>query len=168
MKAREVAYKRGCSSHKFLRGLIQKAIRSSKRRYIDEKLNSEQNSKEWWDTIKLITNSKNRKCIPEYAVIDGERLNNHQLSTKLNDHYKSVGGEAVQLQSSSYRPEQRLDLDPLSIGEVKHLINQLDTSKATSGEDFPTWLSKEGKEDICIPLHDIINCMLGLCLYFFT
>ena len=65
MKAREEAYHRGCSSHKFLRCLIQKAIRSSKRRYINEKLNSEQNSEGWWDTIKHITNAKTTTLIPE-------------------------------------------------------------------------------------------------------
>ena len=39
-------------------------------------------------------------------------------------------------------------------------MNQLDTSKATSQEDFPTWLSKDGKEDICVPMQNIINSTL--------
>ena len=33
-------------------------------------------------------------------------------------------------------------------------------TKATSHVDYPTWLSKEGREDICVPVHDIINSML--------
>ena len=45
----------------------------------------------------------------------------------------------------------------LSIGEVKMLMRTLNTSKATSTEDFPTWVSKEAIEDVSIPLHDIIN-----------
>ena len=52
---------------------------------------------------------------------------------------------------------RRVLLDQLSLGEIKHLINTLDTSKATSQEDFPTWLSKEGKEDIYVPFQDIIK-----------
>ena len=84
---------------------------------------------------------------------------NKQLCENLNNCYQSVGGEAVQ-QSGDVERGRRVLLDQLSLGEIKHLINTLDTSKATSQEDFPTWLSKEGKEDICVPFQDIINCML--------
>ena len=52
---------------------------------------------------------------------------------------------------SSSSPEQQTPLDLLIFGDVKRLINQLDTSKATIQEDFPTRLSKDGKEDICVP-----------------
>ena len=40
------------------------------------------------------------------------------------------------------------------------MMKKLDNSKATSREDFPTWLSQEGCEDLCIPMHDIVNTML--------
>ena len=50
-------------------------------------------------------------------------------------------------------------LQQLSIGEVKCSLNSPDTTKVTSADDFPTWVSKEGKEDVCIPLHDVINSM---------
>ena len=81
-------------------------------------------------------------------------------STNLNSYYRDVGGEAVNSEYTSSSPEQQTPLDLLSLGDVKHLINQLDTSKATSQEDFPTWLSKDGEEDICVPMQDIINTML--------
>ena len=157
--ARDEAFRRGWLSYKFLRSLVQKAVRASKRRYINDKLNSDQNSKAWWDTVKQITNNKSTKPIAEYTVIDGERLSNEQLSTNLNDFIKSVGGDAVSVDSST-APNQRTRLDPVSIGEVKSLLKQLDVTKATSHEDYPTWLSKEGREDICVPVHDIINSML--------
>ena len=56
----------------------------------------------------------------------------------------------------------RTELEPLSLGEVKTLLKRLDTSKATSMEDFPTWVSSEGHEDICLPLLDILNTMLSI------
>ena len=40
-------------------------------------------------------------------------------------------------------------------------LKHLNVSKATSEEDFPTWVSVEGREDICTPLQDIINTMLS-------
>ena len=159
IRARDEAHSRGCLSYKLLRSPVQRAIRSSKRRYIDEKLNSEQDTKSWWETVKQITNNQTKPKVPEYAVINVERQDNKQLCENLNNYYQSVGGEAVQ-QSGDVKRGRRVPLDQLSLGEVKHLINMLDTSKATSQEDFPTWLSKEGKEDVCVPFQDIINCML--------
>ena len=43
-------------------------------------------------------------------------------------------------------------LNPLSIRGVELLLNRLDATKATSEEDFPTMVSLEGCEDMCIPL----------------
>ena len=54
-----------------------------------------------------------------------------------------------------------MPLQPIIIRKVKHLLNTLDTTKASSAADFPTWLSKLVKEDICIPLHNIFNCILS-------
>ena len=39
------------------------------------------------------------------------------------------------------------------------MMEKLDNSKASSREDFPTWLSQGGCEDLCIPIHDIVNTM---------
>ena len=68
---------------------------------------------------------------------------------------------------SSSSPEQQTPLDLLIFGDMRRLINQLDTSKATSQEDFPTWLSKDGKEDICVPIQDIINSTLTTGQYLY-
>ena len=57
--------------------------------------------------------------------------------------------------------ESDMHLEPLSLGETKHLMNKLDVGKSTSSEDFPTWVSLEGIEDVCLPLNNIINSMLS-------
>ena len=51
-------------------------------------------------------------------------------------------------------------LSQISLSEVKSLLKRLDTSKATCNQDFPTWVSLDAMEDICLPLHNIINAML--------
>ena len=56
-------------------------------------------------------------------------------------------------------------LHQLNIGQVKHLLCKLDPSKATSTEDISVWISKDGCEDICIPLQKIINTILTDCEY---
>ena len=40
-------------------------------------------------------------------------------------------------------------------------MTQLDTKKITSNNDFHTWASCDGIEDIILPLHDIINRMIA-------
>ena len=117
--------------HKFLRLFVQKAIRSSKRRFAEDHLNNEKNIKQWWDTVKILTNNcKNNKKIKDFSVIDNERQSNDQLAKNLNHYYKGVGGDAVPsndvLHHSNSSP-----LQPLRIGEVKILLNTIDTPKAT-------------------------------------
>ena len=36
---------------------------------------------------------------------------------------------------------------------------KLDVEKSTSSEDFQTWISVEGEEDVCLPLNNILNLM---------
>jgi hypothetical protein len=165
IKARDKAYTKGCSSYKFLRALTQKVIRSSKRQFVRNQLNNTNRTKEWWKLIKALTNPNKAKPVTQYTIINGERLTNEQLSRNLNSYYKSVGGEAIAIDTDFYPAANVPPLQPINIGEVKHLLNQLDTTKATSTDDFPTWISKEGFEDICIPVHDILNCMLSTCQY---
>ena len=102
IRAREEAHSKGCASYKFLRSLVQKAIRSSKRKFVNEQLNNQKDTKVWWDTVKLLTkpphptNDENRR-----TVINGEPLLNDQLADKLNAYYKEVGGEPVPPPQSS-------------------------------------------------------------------
>ena len=78
-----------------------------------------------------------------------------------------MGGEALRSTADSdyERLTDDVPLQPISFGEVKHLLNTLDTTKATSAADFLTWVSTLGKEDICIPLHDIFHCILSTGKY---
>ena len=51
-------------------------------------------------------------------------------------------------------------LSPLSYGEVKLLLKQINTSKATHHNDTPAWLTKTAADDLCVPVTHIINKML--------
>ena len=159
--AREKAYAKRCPSYKFLRALVQKAIRSSKRKFVNDQLNNQKDSKAWWDTVKKLTKpAKPASKEDQHTVIDGQRFNNTQLAEQLNAYYVQVGGEPVSSTSSTTN-NNNSKLQPISIGEVKYMLSRLDPTKATSSDDFPTWVSKEGREDLCIPIHDIINTMLA-------
>lgn len=93
------------------------------------------------------------------TVIEDMRQSSQQLSGNLNQYYRSVGGDPVGGESGSTRTPAvpRIPLQTPSLGEIKNLLSQLDTTQAISHEDFPTWLSTGGREDVCVPLHDIID-----------
>ena len=60
--ARQEAYERGCHSYKFLRAMVEKAIRSSKRKFAQDQLNIEKDATAWWYTVRqLITPQKSAK-----------------------------------------------------------------------------------------------------------
>ena len=67
--------------------------------------------------------------------------------------------ENVALSMDRAKPSQHIE--PISLGEIKVLIKKPDKTKATSTEDVPIWLSVECVEDICIPIHNMISCMLS-------
>ena len=73
-----------------------------------------------------------------------------------------MGGQLKQVVSTSY-PRDTGDsspLEPVSIGEIKLMLKQIDTRKSCNSNDFPSLLSVDGREDLCILLHHIINAML--------
>ena len=145
---------------KKLRADVKKRVRSAKRAFIKNRLNAEQNTKEWWDTLNTITNPNKNSLPSSTIIIDKQPMNPEAFCKNINNYYASVGGV---LADTSVEPAivNSTELEPLCLGEVKTLLKRLDTSKATSMEDFPTWVSSEGHEDICLPLLDILNTMLS-------
>ena len=158
VSARDKARKKRSKSYKLLRAIVQRRIRSSKRAFIRERLNSNRNTKEWWDTIKSVTNKQKIPAKVDKHFIHGKLMSSTEVSHSLNEYYVGVGGEPIQ--TVSHPPAVEATLQHLSIGEVKLLMKQLDVTKSTSSDDFPTWVSYECLEDIALPFHDIVNCMI--------
>ena len=146
-----------------LRAIVQRLIRRSRRAFVQDHLNNCKNVKAWWKrTNQLIKPSK--QVSQSAVIVDGKRLNGEDMANNLNIYYKSIRGDVVVTPITSHSTINT-PIEPVSIGEVKSLIKQLDTSKSTSTEDFPTWVTKLTVEDICIPITDIINCMLSTSTY---
>ena len=159
IRAKNEAYRKGCPSHKLLKTISQRLLRQNKRKFVNETLNKNQNTKAWWDTVKKLTNKSKQQQTSTHVIIDDTKLSNDTFCENLNSYYVEVGGIRATSNSATVTTNTN-KLDHLSLGEVKSLMRKLDTSKATSNEDFPTWISKEGIEGLIIPLHDIIDCAL--------
>ena len=80
----------------------------------------------------------------------------------------NVGGKPIEKNNddSNTDADDRTPLQPVSLGEIIILMRQLDTTKSTISEDFPTRISVDCMEDICIPIQDIlIYCTFECCEY---
>ena len=56
IKARDAAFNAGKPEYKFLRGVVQRMVRSSKRKFIRSQLNDDKDMKKWWQLVKSLTN----------------------------------------------------------------------------------------------------------------
>lgn len=161
IRARDKAYRKGCASWKVIKHFVQRTIRSEKRKYIKAKLNDNLNVKAWWQCLNNIlgkSKSKQETCM----FSNNSSTSPMNLCEQLNNYFISIGRPSSTTTPPPCTPNNDC-LQELSIGEIKFMLKQLDTSKATNTEDFPIWISKCGSEDICVPFQDIINTMFKTC-----
>ena len=62
-----------------LRALVQRLVRTSKRKYVNETLNKNRNSKEWWDTVKKLTNKAQQLHKSDHIIIEDNKLPNAEF-----------------------------------------------------------------------------------------
>lgn len=84
---RNCAYKRGGKSWKFLQCIIQQRIRSNKRTSVREILNSDLNTREWWQTLKRLMGQAHWSNNEPTHAIDGKRMSSIDFAEELNNHY---------------------------------------------------------------------------------
>ena len=153
--AKTTAYKKGCPTWKTFAALLKRHLAKARRSWIDDKMQSS----DFWKITRELTGS-NKKQLRAHYQLDGEWVNQEQLSECLNSFFTSVGGTPS---------NHALDITPttssnsliMHIGEVKQLLRQINTSKAVINTDFPPWISKAAAEDLCVPVTNIINTMLA-------
>lgn len=164
IRARDKAFSKQCASWRTLQTLVRRTIRKAKRLYVENNINSACSNKQWWQEIKKLMGEDNSQSSDnKQHLIDGKRLSNQSLAEQLNEYFTTVGGNL--LPYSPLNKTTALPLDPPSIGEVKLLLKSINTKKTTSSQDFPSWISKENSDDLCIPVHNIICAMLEQCQY---
>ena len=156
MKARDRARKDGKKSWKYLSQLCKVMLRNCKKQYVNRKLNQASTSKTWWKSIKQIE-GKATETVNDFHLIDDTWVSTEKLVDILGSHFVQVGGQRDASKTPHVAQEP---LSDISIGEVKHLMRNLDVTKSTNSDDFPPWISKAACEDLCVPVTNILNCML--------
>ena len=161
MRARDRAYRTNHKSWRYLSNLVKKLLRKRRKQYVKTKLNEATSSKAWWKSLKEIEGKREAE-VSRFHLIDDKWLSTAQFIERLNDYFISVGGNRDP-DNVPCIPSSKLD--EVSLGEVKILLRDIDQTKSTNSDDFPAWISELGFEDMCIPVADILNCMLQTNVY---
>lgn len=163
IRARDKAYKKGGISYKFLCKLVTNMIRTQKRQYVKNNLNDCISSKTWWKNVNILEKQP-EKVQKTKHFIEGQWMDSDQMAHRLDDYFISVGGSEIHPPPSI--PVSGPGISPLSLGEVKKMfLKKLDVTKATSSEDYPTWISRDLREEMCILVHNIVNNILKTGYY---
>ena len=85
----------------------------------------------------------------------------------MNEYYNTIAGEQSHSDNSYEHssPPSNNDTPPISIGQVKAVLKNINTSKAVISDDYPAWISKQFSEDLCVPVARIVNLALQTCRY---
>jgi hypothetical protein len=161
IRARDRAYKNGCKSWQALKHLIRKLLRKKKVNFVNTNLNNACSSKKWWTTLKQLENKSITSSCKDSYIINDKCMPAKTLCDELKVYYVNAGGPYIN-DPCDITPDHPIthDLQQLSIGQVKSMLGNIDPSKATSKQDFPSWVSKYGSSDLCVPVCHIFNTML--------
>lgn len=155
--AKKKAYDKNCPTWKYFANTLKKITNSNKRKYFK----SMASSGRWWDIVKTAEGKVTYKIPKQFYFIDDAILTETQFVLNLNEYFTSVGGNRLENNPVVYDLPDDSTLQMPSVGHVKQKMKKLNAKKATNSNDFPTWISVQGAEDLCIPLHDILCCMLA-------
>ena len=153
-------------SWKMIGNILTSEYRELQRTFARNNINKvAKGSKNWWKGVKSITDSTSTdpKSHKSKHFIDGKWLSDEDFVEKQHDYFQSLANPTSSkttnptIQSDS----SRMSTTTASIAEVYHLLRRIDTSKATNSNDFPSWISKNNAESLCIPLAHIINAALA-------
>jgi hypothetical protein len=148
IKARDRAFRSNSKSWKFLSKLTKKMLRKRKVEHVQSTLNRATSSKCWWRELKSMEGKSQRANRNSFHLLEEQWMPTEQLADKLNRHFAMVGGSRQPLDTHL---DPSHSLDHVSIGQVKSILKAIDTRKANTSEDFPSWVTKLCHEDICEP-----------------
>ena len=106
---------------------------------------------------------KLKTIIPSHYILDNELCTPQQFVEKMNFYYNAIPEHQTPTSPVTFDNSSRCE--EISIGQVKTAMKNINASKAVHGEDFPSWISKNCYEDLCIPVTKIVNLALQTCKY---
>ena len=156
-RAKQNAYKNNNIAWKFLSKQLAALQKSALHKMTNETINeSIQGSKRWWHNVKKLTGDKHVTNQPAVMFMEDTWLSTEEFVNKLNSYYVQDHNEVV-------FPEIPSGGIPISVTEMEvfKFLEDIDTHKATSSEDYASWISKNNMHILCEPITHIVNTILS-------
>ena len=115
--------------------------------------------------VKTLTAKTKKISAKPYYNIDNQLMNTQTTAEHLNEYFTSISGTPSDIDLPTLLSTLTESDLTVHIGQVKHWLRNIDTSKSTCSRDFPSWVSKQCSEDLCIPMCDLINHCLRTGTY---
>ena len=158
-RAKKRAHKGNKPTFKYLSKTLSAMIMSQRRKLTNQTINScSHGTKHWWKHLKRLSGSIKSCDSPPCINIDGKWLSNDEFASQINEYFTERQNETEIL-----FPHVSLCEDiqpPVTEYEVFGLLENINTSKANSDEDYPSWLTKNNSHLLCTPIHHIMATML--------
>jgi hypothetical protein len=97
--------------------------------------------------------------VPSHFVIEDQICDPQTFADNLNSYYVNIAKSTLINSVTSTRniPVSCTGIHPVSIGEVKLALKNINSRKSTHSDDYPSWITKSSHEDLCVPVTAIIN-----------
>ena len=147
---------------------VKQKLHKYRKEYSQQEINNAiNNSRLWYQNLKTLTQPNAASDYPTdiyiyiyiYVYIDKEWKTPKEFTNHLMEHYRSIP-DTTNITYPFTHQEKEQELQALTPGEVKWALQNINTCKATHSRDFPSWISRNNADDICIPMTDIINSVL--------
>ena len=155
--AKNKSLRRRSKTAKFFSNALKKHLRQAKKKWIAARL-GENNSKTIWRMVKTLTTKTKKLSAKPYYKINDQLMSTSATCELLNEYFTNISGMPSDLDMNALLSElPESEYLTVNIGQVKHWLKNIDTSKSTCSKDFPSWVTKQCSEDLCIPMCDLIN-----------
>ena len=148
--------------------ILKKVIREAKLKFYQSKFEKyKSNSKETWQTINEIINKKDTKTLPDFMIIENEKVTDKSvIANKFNDYFNNIGHQmagAIDVKSDcsfkdylQTRCFTTFSFECVSENYIKNTIKNLNSKSSSGHDEISTNLLKQ--LDILIePLTLIVN-----------
>ena len=156
-RAKKRAHNKGNPSWKSLSSLLKFHQKQLLSKQTDGNVNfAIKGSKNWWQNIKHLTGESKKTQSAELTYINDEWITDSEFANKMNEYLGSFS-KPTDFSITAKESESSLKVEE---HEVYFHLKNLDTSKSTISEDYPTWITKHNADILAEPVANIINSIL--------
>ena len=153
-RAKYRAHRKNNPAWKALSAILKFHQQKELQKNTDNEINSAtRGSKDWWNSIKRLTGGITTPVSSPVVSVNNNWITNAEFSGYYNS-YHTNNNSVIEF------PDYNITIDDIpSVEEytVNSHLENIDTTKATISEDYPSWISKNNSHILSEPIAHIIN-----------